>query len=388
MPESRHHFAIALVCGLPVIAGSFVALRMYARYRQRLKYGWDDWLLVFATFLSLGLIAPSIMFIKMRYTGFHVWELGLTTKQMDPDFDDYYHVTLAINLLNIPILPLAKASIILILLRVGKIISPVRRSLYVVFVFNLLACVIPWIMSIFICPPRTGDTWAPTTFGNLRCFGRDSQGHLLLFVNCANLLTDLLIFPIPFFIMRELMNTDIRARVAVILTFASSLCVTALSAVKVYVTYRDRILRVSQPDWTYAIEFCISHGESNVGIIVACIPTLRGLVSRGMRKALTSDREQNSSFPGFNMDSNMSTRGSMASPVQHNSLMFHDDYLLKSPDLLVSPTPKLHTALPIGPDRARHNHSTSNFSGSLQARSIYEEDRPTTNGTGAHVRGS
>ncbi|PGG95232.1 hypothetical protein AJ79_10173 [Helicocarpus griseus UAMH5409] len=389
MPESRHNFAIALVSGLPAIAGTFVGMRMYARYRQRIKFGWDDWLLVLATLLSLGLIAPSIMYLKMRYSGYHIWEIGLSTQEMDPDFEDYTHVQLAINLLNTPILPLAKASIILILLRVGKIILPVRRCLYVVFAFNLLACVVPWVMTIFMCPARTGNTWAPTTFGNLRCFGRDSFGKILLFINCANLLTDVLIFPIPFFIMRELMNTGLRARVTVILTFASSLCVTALSAVKVYVTYRDRILLVAQPDWTYSIEFCISHGESNVGIMVACIPTLRGMITRGLKRARTSDPEQTGSFPGFNMSSNFSTRGSVTSPQRHNSLMFHDDYLLKSPDPFVSPIPEVHTTLSIGSDKPRKYHATSNFIGTIPPRPVYNDD-PAPDGKdslpGAHGR--
>ena len=184
--------------------------------------------------------------------GYHLWEASLTTEQMDPNFTEYYgvritlpvktnsqnqhtrltcgtQILLSVTLLSVPILPLAKASILLVLLKVGKIINFVRRYLYVVFVFNFLACIVPWAMYIFICPPRTGDTWAPTTFGGLRCFGRDTRGTILLSINCANLVTDVLIFPIPFFSMRELMTTDIRARVTVMLTFASSLWSVTLS---------------------------------------------------------------------------------------------------------------------------------------------------------------
>jgi hypothetical protein len=60
-------------------------------------------------------------------------------------------------------------------------------------------------------------------FGNLHCFDREAQGQLLLGVNIANLLTDLLVFPVPFFIMRELMNTTWRSKLTILLTFASSL---------------------------------------------------------------------------------------------------------------------------------------------------------------------
>lgn len=64
---------------------------------------------------------------------------------------------------------------------------------------------------------------------------------------------------------------------------------TALTAVKIYVTFRDRILLVDKPDWTFTLEFCITHGEGNVGIIIACVPTLRGLVSPGVKSRQGSD---------------------------------------------------------------------------------------------------
>ncbi|KAK2765143.1 hypothetical protein FQN54_008842 [Arachnomyces sp. PD_36] len=282
---------------------------MYSRWARRIKYGWDDWLLVIATMLSIGLIAP---------------------------YKNYYGIIMSFNLVNNPILPLAKASIILLLLKVGKVIDHVKVCLYGVFVFNLLACVIPWALLIFICPPRTGNTSAETTFGGLKCFDRDQQGKILLFVNCANLFTDIIIFPIPFFIMRELVNADFRSRVMILLTFASSLCVTILSAVKIYVTYRDRILLVSNPDWTYSIEYCISHGESNVGIIVACFPTLRGLISRRFQRTTNrSERE------GFNPPDNSgsyyasATRASMPSHLQKTS-MSDVEYQLKPPDIMMT----------------------------------------------------
>jgi hypothetical protein len=37
------------------------------------------------------------------------------------------------------------------------------------------------------------------------------------------LMTDFMVFPVPFFIMRELMNTNWRSKLTIILTFASSL---------------------------------------------------------------------------------------------------------------------------------------------------------------------
>ncbi|PGH18469.1 hypothetical protein AJ80_04439 [Polytolypa hystricis UAMH7299] len=93
--------------------------------------------------------------------------------------------------------------------------------------------------------------------------------------------------------MRELMNKTWRSRITILMTFASSLVVTALSAMKVYLTWRDRILMIPDPDWTYSLDFCITHGEAVTGIIVACLPTLRGLLSRGL--GLSNTGGENSS---------------------------------------------------------------------------------------------
>ena len=117
--------------------------------------------------------------------------------------------------------------------------------------------------------------------------------------------------------------------------------VTALSAVKIYVTFRDRIRLVDNPDWAYSLEYCITHGEGVVGIIVACVPTLRGLVSRGP-KSRQDGSNPNSAYASY-IPSNQYTsiaagrvnstpsdiyRFWSRSPIRHN-----DEHLLKSSDI-------------------------------------------------------
>lgn len=187
---------------------------------------------------------------------------------------------MAFNLLNIPILPLVKASIILLLLRAGSIITWLKKVLYCILVFTIGASLIPWFLYIFTCPPQTGNTWKPRTFGNLHCMGRHPMGEMLIWVTCANLLTDLLILPIPFIIVRRMMSARLRSRLVVLTVFACSLAVTGIGAAKIYLSYRDRLYTLYVPDWTYPIDYCINHIENNVAIIVANIPILRGLVTR------------------------------------------------------------------------------------------------------------
>jgi hypothetical protein len=203
---------------------------------------------------------------------------------------------MAFNLLNIPILPLVKASIILLLLRAGSVIEWLKRLLYAILIFTIGSALIPWFLYIFICPPQTGNTWKPRTFGNLHCMGRHRMGEMLIWVTCANLLTDLLILPIPFIIVRRMMSARLRSRLVVLAVFTCSLAVTAIGAAKIFLSYRDRLYTLYQPDWTYPIDYCINHIENNVAIIVANIPILRGLVTRWVfnfrTKATPMERER------------------------------------------------------------------------------------------------
>lgn len=132
-------------------------------------------------------------------------------------------VLLAFNLLNIPILPLVKASIILLLLRAGSVIEWLKKVLYGILIFTIGSAFVPWCLYIFICPPLTGNTYKPRTFGGLKCMNRQRYGEMLIWVTCANLLTDLLIFPIPFIIVRRMMSARLRSRMVVLAVFTSSL---------------------------------------------------------------------------------------------------------------------------------------------------------------------
>lgn len=86
---------------------------------------------------------------------------------------------------------------------------------------------------------------------------------------------------------------------------------TAIGAAKIYLTYRDRLFNSYKTDWTYPIDYCISHIENNVAIIVANIPILRGLVTRWVfnfkTKATPIEREFRSHWQWSNSDSSTIT---------------------------------------------------------------------------------
>ncbi|KFZ24264.1 hypothetical protein V502_01256 [Pseudogymnoascus sp. VKM F-4520 (FW-2644)] len=263
---------LAVICGTPVIATICTGLRIFARRAIGVKLRADDWLVIAATILSLALIGPSYQYVKLWHIGLHIWDVR--QEDMEPPFDENYRkVQLSFNLVNYLILPLVKASLIMLLLRVGSIINRVRIALYALLGIVTAAAVIPWFIMLFMCPPRTGNTWAPTTFGGARCVNRVRIGELQIFVTSFSLLTDLLVLPIPFIISQKLVSLSLRSRLVIGAIFASTLAVTAISAAKIYLTYLDRLYVVAEPDWTYPIDYCVNHIENNVAILVACLPT-------------------------------------------------------------------------------------------------------------------
>ncbi|KAF2748686.1 hypothetical protein M011DRAFT_476083 [Sporormia fimetaria CBS 119925] len=287
---------LGVIVGTPILAAVFVGLRIHSRRKLGVQLGWDDWAIIAATLLSIAVIGPSWRFVKMWNFGMHIWQVD--RRKMEPDYDEFYGVLMSLHLINIPILPLAKISMILLLLRIGSVISWLRKVLYGILAFTVGSAVVPWVIMIFICPPMTGNTWKPRTFGNLHCMGRLAMGRMLIFVTCANLFTDLLILPIPFVIVRRWLSASWRSKLVVVSVFLCGLVVTAISAAKIYLSYRDRIFAQNKIDWTYDINFCINHIENNVAIIMANIPILRGMVTQWIYRL--RGKERSTSRPGYN----------------------------------------------------------------------------------------
>jgi len=125
--------------------------------------------------------------------------------------------------INTPIPHLAKASIILLLWRIGNIVPKYRFTILAIFWFNILACVIPEIILIFMCPPAPNNTDISRRFGVIHCMGRKRVGELNIFQVAVNLLTDILIFPIPFWIMWNLGGASRRLQLVFVFLFATSL---------------------------------------------------------------------------------------------------------------------------------------------------------------------
>ncbi|KFY25658.1 hypothetical protein V493_04523 [Pseudogymnoascus sp. VKM F-4281 (FW-2241)] len=212
------------------------------------------------------------------HVGIHIWDVD--QYNLEPSYTEYHKILIAYNLLYTPILPLVKASIIFLLLRAGWVVTPIRKTLYGILAFVIGACLGPWLALIFLCPPLTGETSKPTVYGGLSCLTPKQGGIIYVFLVTANMFTDLLILPIPSLLVYRIRNASLQSRLTVIFSFALSLGVTAMGAVRLKLNYQSILYKHHDSDWTYTIVYCLSHAENNVAIIIACMPPLRSLILR------------------------------------------------------------------------------------------------------------
>ncbi len=157
----------------------------------------------------------------MWHFGIHLTDVN--QRYLEPSMEESYKIQLWFNICHNFVLPLVKASLLILLLRVGGVIDTLRHVIYVIFAFNALSAIVIGFMMLFMCPPRTGNTWAPTTFNGIKCFGRIFIGRLNIAQVSINMFTDLLIFPIPCFLTWVLPKAGVRGRILIVFLFFLSL---------------------------------------------------------------------------------------------------------------------------------------------------------------------
>ena len=107
----------------------------------------------------------------------------------------------------------------------------------------------------------------------------------------------------------------------------------AIGIVRMVMSYRAQLYAVNDYDWTFTNTFYLFHLENNVAIVIACLPTLRSLVSSWRAKedithktAQTGSRSQQSygRFSKFYTSQSMPSNVEATAPDRQSD----DDILL------------------------------------------------------------
>ncbi|RWA13848.1 hypothetical protein EKO27_g1238 [Xylaria grammica] len=248
---------------LPALALIAVALRLYARHMLR-QLAIDDWFLLMALLFSLAMVVPFYFYIKLNYWGWRAVDV--------PEFDPsaglwwFYLAQIFYN----PVLALVKASVLILLLRLGGHKRTVRNVIYGLLTFNGLQAVAVFFVAIFQCIPIKAN-WDTAAKATATCI--NPVFHVI--ISSITLVTDLLVLIIPFWIFLGL-KLPLAARIAIIGAFLTGLAVTIIGGVRLANVYKLFFV-TSDPndDPYYDIGLTLNALEINLAIVSGSVPGLR-----------------------------------------------------------------------------------------------------------------
>ncbi|KIH94417.1 hypothetical protein SPBR_05900 [Sporothrix brasiliensis 5110] len=270
-------FGFAIIVFFPVLAFIIVMLRVYSRVSTK-QFGIDDTLIIIAMILSIGETASTWMFMKTNFIAIHIWDVP-----REYDVVQALIWNFAVQVLYNPILALVKTSMLLFLLKLGSQKPGVRICIHILNALNLMLMVAIFIVVIFQCTPIRFN-WDTTIVGG-HCI---NQGVFYLATAALTIFTDVLNLALPFWVFLDL-KMPVRVKIALLFVFLLGGIVTVVGIVRLVFIY-DGFFTAPGPDPTYSLGFCTSAIETNLAIICASAPSLRGLVRSWFPRFFSSNR--------------------------------------------------------------------------------------------------
>ncbi|KAF4949748.1 hypothetical protein FGADI_8686 [Fusarium gaditjirri] len=314
----RGPVVFAVTTATLVLATVFVAARMVSRTFIVRNVTWDDRVMIlawlFAFFLSF-----TICF------GVHNG-LGRHDENIDPNhLPALRRCEYVFSILYNPALMATKTSILIFYLRLAKHTQRVLRfaSWLTLAVVNIAGVILTF-MNVFQCRP-TQAAWDVNYDERARCI------PLLTEFICSspvNIVTDLAILALPIPVLTG-MRLPSRQKTILVLTFTVGIFVTVVDVVRIYYlqqaitaptsTTADPQSRFGgQTDfaWNASRSLMWSAVEVNVGMMCACVPTLKPLVLKLLPSMLYDPNGTRTSTPKGPNDSDTPSTGHRASIQQ------------------------------------------------------------------------
>ncbi|KAL2800951.1 hypothetical protein BJX66DRAFT_104232 [Aspergillus keveii] len=272
-----------------------VALRFVSRYISRAGFWWDDWVIAVSLVVNWAMgITRWVQVLEYQF-GRHRGDVPVR------DVVGYQKSFIAIQLIYFTNAVLTKSSLLLLYQRIFGIVRPFRIALAIswfLIISYFIACAIA---SIAGCLP-VSYVWTryDTPPGPGSCF---NEVAFFRWNGIANMLLDILMLLLPLpMVWRMRMSRRRRLLLTGIFGMGGFVCVVSLLRI-ISFNHSNR----DDPTFTQIYSSTWSSVEQGVGIVCACLPTLRPLrrLWTGVRKrgptgtgAGTSNRDKdNSSSP-------------------------------------------------------------------------------------------
>ncbi|KAF2710711.1 hypothetical protein K504DRAFT_345816, partial [Pleomassaria siparia CBS 279.74] len=269
---------LAIDCTLFGLAMVIVILRFYVRIFILKIFGMDDWMMAISALLSMTCIALFVKVIK----------LGLGRHAEVVKIENVFPILKYLYFYGIFVIfaySFIKLSIGFFLLRLADR-TKWRRFLQGTLVFLVLFTLGSTFAIIFQCDPVQAGwdlTMRPPT-GTAQCFSMDVFKNVGVFNSVINIATDLIFALIPIPIVWKL-QVNVRTKIGLAATMGLGLFASATAIYKTAIQYNF----FKEPDWSGkgSWYYIWQQIEMNVGIISACLPTLKPLFSSFFEHVLT-----------------------------------------------------------------------------------------------------
>ncbi|KAL2265999.1 hypothetical protein VTJ83DRAFT_5351 [Remersonia thermophila] len=268
----------AIIWVLYVVTTTFVVLRLAVRFRQNGKFLYDDCWIIFAW---LAYTTNDILqTIQLPY----LWYITYLKAGRIVSGTETVYMLMQLTRWQFPIIKLfwtilwsVKASFLAVFYRFVKPFPILRRLWWAVAAFALLAYIGCWLASSLTCSPPS-DYFKP---------GKCNSPHELwmqklnvVYSTTVDISSDVMIMALPISILPSL-QLDLRRKIGLAVAFSLGFIIIAVACV--------RMTQVLTPSGTVDLIGLAIWGavETSAAIIVGCLPPLKALLSREVKKYST-----------------------------------------------------------------------------------------------------
>ncbi|OAL54457.1 hypothetical protein IQ07DRAFT_558600 [Pyrenochaeta sp. DS3sAY3a] len=283
LAENQAPRLLAVEGTLFALAISTVLMRFYVRIFMLKTFGWDDWMMVISACLNITCLG---LFVKVCNMGLGLHAEAFPLENIFPFFKIMYFYSILI----ISAYSFIKLSIGFFLLRLADR-TKWRPFLIGMLVFIGMFTIGSTFAIIFQCVPVEAG-WnfllRPPT-GTAKCYDADIFKNVGVFNSSVNIATDLLFALIPIPMIWKL-QTNMQTKIGLAIILSLGLFASAIAIYKTPMQYNF----FKETDWSGkgSWYYIWQQVEMHVGIIAACLPTLKPLFANffGQLRTLTKGR--------------------------------------------------------------------------------------------------
>jgi len=293
-----------------------VSIRIWRKIKER-TYAIEDTLLVVAEAILVALTATMWKFILVSYAGYHSADIPEGAPRRS-DVTYWRHTN---NVVYNPILGLAKISFLITLLKLRCMDRLIIASLWTLIAINIMFIISSTLGSLFMCWPIQ-KAWHSSIDGT--CGDRAAYVFGTIGVT---IITDVLVSLIPAWVLYDL-RMPLKNKVFVIGFLSLPLTVTAIGCYRLHKFVEVMALPTIYVEDPYNIRSVLSNVEANLGVIAACGPTIKWMLSRFIPYFDTSPSRNPfppNSFPRFQWRTRESMKGAVDIELQEHYIDTNND---------------------------------------------------------------